>query len=198
MRSHCPRHRSECHHEPNRIPKWILADAGVPVGHIASGALAPHSGESPAVGSTVKIETNERGQLVLSPHKRIHSICQAQVTDQLAETIDQPGIRSVELAIGTSKGVKGGDVAWMSSERFATLDEDAEPTPIAPGLCVDVRSSSNTDEEMEEKRRLYFEAGAKEVWIVGAAGAVAFHGDEGPAKRSALAPMFPNALPDPA
>ena len=145
-----------------------------------------------------KIETNERGQLVLSPHKRIHSIRQAQVTDQLAETIDQPGIRSVELAIGTSKGVKGGDVAWMSSERFATLDEDAEPTPIAPGLCVDVRSSSNTDEEMEEKRRLYFEAGAKEVWIVGAAGAVAFHGDEGPAKRSALAPMFPNALPDPA
>jgi hypothetical protein len=38
-----------------------------------------------------KIETNERGQLVLNPHKRIHSIRQTQVTDRLAGTIDPFG-----------------------------------------------------------------------------------------------------------
>ena len=144
-----------------------------------------------------KIETNERGQLVLSPHKRIHSIRQTQITDRLADTVDRPGIRSVELAIGTSKGVKVVDVAWMSSERFATLDEDAEPTPIAPELCVEVRSSSNAEEEMKEKRALYFEAGAEEVWIVDEDGTVAFYNERGPVKSSALASEFPGALPDP-
>ena len=144
-----------------------------------------------------KIETNEHGQIVLSPHKRIHSIRQTQITDQLADTVNRARIRSVELAVGTSKGVKGVDVAWMSSERFATLDEDAEPMPIAPELCVDVRSRSNTEEEMEEKRGLYFEAGAEEVWVVDEHGAITFYDEKGPVKSSALAPAFPNALPDP-
>lgn len=97
---------------------------------------------------------------------RIHSIRQTQITDRLAGTIDRSGIRSVELAIGTSKGVKVVDVAWMSSERFAEIDAEAEPTPIAPELCVDVVLASNTEEEMDEKRTLYFEAVAEEVWLV--------------------------------
>jgi Uma2 family endonuclease len=144
-----------------------------------------------------KIETNERGQLVLSPHKRIHSIRQTQITDRLAETVDRSGIRSVELAIGTSKGVKVVDVAWMSAERFTTLDQETEPTPIAPELCVEVCSSSNTEEEMKEKRTLYFEAGAEEVWIVDEDGTVAFYSEGGPVRSSALAPEFPSTLPDP-
>lgn len=145
-----------------------------------------------------KIETNERGQLVLSPHKRIHSIRQTQITDRLAEAIDRSGIRSVELAIGTSKGVKVVDVAWMSSERFANIEADAEPTPIAPELCVEVVSASNTKGEMVEKRALYFEAGAEEVWVVNEDGAVVFYDEGGPMKRSSLAPAFPDTLPDPA
>jgi Uma2 family endonuclease len=145
-----------------------------------------------------KIETNERGQLVLSPHKRIHSIRQTQITDRLANTIDRAGIRSVELAIGTSKGVKVVDVAWMSSERFAEIDVDAEPTPVAPELCVEVVSASNTEEEMAEKRVLYFDAGAEEVWVVGEDGKVSFYNETGSADVSALAPDFPRQLPDPA
>jgi len=145
-----------------------------------------------------KIETNERGQLVLSPHKRIHSIRQTQITDRLAGTIDRSGLRSVELAIGTSKGVKVVDVAWMSSERFAEIDAEAEPTPIAPELCVEVVSASNTEDEMKEKRALYFEAGAEEVWIVEEDGAVSFYNEAGSIDASSLASSFPDRLPDPA
>jgi Uma2 family endonuclease len=145
-----------------------------------------------------KIETNERGQLVLSPHKRIHSIRQTQITDQRAEAIDRSGIHSVGLAIGTSKGVKVVDVAWMSSERFAGIDTEAEPTPIAPELCVEVVSASNTEEEMAEKRVLYFDAGAEEVWIVEEDGAVSFYDEAGSLNASSLVPDFPRQLPDPA
>jgi Uma2 family endonuclease len=144
-----------------------------------------------------KIETNERGQLVLSPRKRIHSIRQTQVTDRLANTIDRSGIRSVKLAIGTSKGVKVVDVAWMSLERFAEIDPAAEPTPIAPELCVEVVSTSNTQEEMAEKRGLYVEAGAEEVWLVEEDGTVSFYDEAGPIDASVLAPDFPRQLPDP-
>jgi Uma2 family endonuclease len=143
-----------------------------------------------------KVETNGHGQLVLSLHKRIHSIRQTQVTDRLANTVDRPGIRSVELTIGTSKGVKVVDVAWMSAERFTTLDQETEPTPIAPELCVEGCSSS-TEEEMKEKRALYFEAGAEEVWIVVEDGTVAFYSERRPVRSSALAPEFPSTLPDP-
>lgn len=142
-----------------------------------------------------KIETNERGQLVLSPHKRIHSIRQTQITDQRAEAIDRSGIRSVELAIGTSKGVKVVDVAWMSSERFAGIDTEAEPTPIAPELCVEVVSASNTQEERGEKRPLYCEAGAEEVWIVEEDGAVSFCDEAGPIEASALRRTSPISSP---
>jgi Uma2 family endonuclease len=144
-----------------------------------------------------RIETNTHGQLVLSPHKRIHSIRLTQITDVLAETIDRDGIRSVELAIGTSAGVKVVDVAWMSAERFARIDDDIEPTPVAPELCVEVVSASNTPAEMNEKRDLYMASGAEEVWIVSETGTVAFFDATGQVERSALAPDFPQALPNP-
>ena len=142
-----------------------------------------------------KIEANQHGQLILSPHKRIHSLRQTQITDLLAKTVDAEGARSVELAIGTSKGVKVVDASWMSSERLASIPEEAEPTPVAPEICVEVRSGSNTEAEMEEKRALYFEMGAEEVWIVMEDGAVRFYDEQSVLSRSRLAPGFPKQLP---
>ena len=37
----------------------------------------------------------------------------------------------------------------------------------APEICIEVLSLSNSPAEMNEKRDLYFEAGAHEVWICG-------------------------------
>lgn len=52
------------------------------------------------------------------------------------------------------------------------LDKDRVPTPLpkeykgVPDLFVEVLSPSNRDEDLEEKRPLYREAGVKEIWFV--------------------------------
>ena len=58
-----------------------------------------------------KIETNERGQLVLSPHKPPHRYAQTRISDLLRDYFDRPGRRVVELAVHTPKGIKVPDVA---------------------------------------------------------------------------------------
>ena len=45
----------------------------------------------------------------------------------------------------------------------------------APEICVEVLSPSNSEPEMNEKRALYFEAGAHEVWICDLDGKMEFH-----------------------
>ena len=57
------------------------------------------------------------------------------------------------------------------AERAAEVPEDAEASPVAPEVCIEVVSGSNMRKEMNEKRPLYFEAGAEEVWIVSTEGA---------------------------
>lgn len=58
------------------------------------------------------------------------------------------------------------DVVWTSPEREAEMDETGDPSTLAPEICVEVVSSSNTAAEIQEKRALYFESGADEVWVV--------------------------------
>jgi Uma2 family endonuclease len=70
------------------------------------------------------------------------------------------------------------------------MEATGDPTTQAPELCVEVMSASNTDEEMTEKRRLYRDAGAEEVWVVDADGRVRFFADE-EMDQSVLAPDFP-------
>lgn len=59
------------------------------------------------------------------------------------------------------------DVAFASRDRFPQGRLPVEPIPdLAPDLAVEVVSSSNTPAEMARKRREYFEAGVRLVWIV--------------------------------
>ena len=55
-------------------------------------------------------------------------------------------------------------------------------------------SDSNDWDEMREKRRLYVEAGAEEVWVVGEGGAVWFWDSNSKMDASGLVPDFPNQL----
>ncbi len=63
-----------------------------------------------------KIETNEYGQLVMSPLKARHSRFQSRIAVLLAERMERVGEGAVELAIETPKGVKLPDVVWGSGE----------------------------------------------------------------------------------
>jgi Uma2 family endonuclease len=71
------------------------------------------------------------------------------------------------------------------------MKETGDPPTLAPEICVEVMSDANTMDEMREKRALYREAGADEVWIVDQDGQVRFFGEE-EKERSDLMPDFPS------
>lgn len=139
-----------------------------------------------------KVETNERGQLVLSPHKAYHSR-QQKTLQTLLDRLLPEGEAFSEYPIATAGGVKQADVIWASQERQQEMEETGDPPTRAPEICVEVMSETNTQEEMTEKRRLYRDAGAEEVWVVDADGQVRFFADE-ELDQSALAPDFPTRV----
>ena len=96
-----------------------------------------------------------------------------------------------ECPISTADGVKAADVAWASVECWNELGNRA-CFVRSPEICVEVLSPSNTKQEIQEKIALYFEAGAREVWVCGAIGAMTFHGaDASRLSHSLLCPSFP-------
>ncbi len=139
-----------------------------------------------------KVETNRRGQLVLSPHKNWHSFTQETVADLLREHAPE-GSTPPEFAIATPEGVKAPDVIWVSPQRKREMEATGDPTTLAPEICVEVMSDANDWAEMDEKRTLYREAGAEEVWVVTEEGDVHFFGDE-ERESSDLAPSFPDQI----
>ncbi len=138
-----------------------------------------------------KVETNASGQIILSPHTNRHSLLQTEITDLLRDLVDHPGHRAVEFAVETPEGVKVPDVVWTSSERY---QPGAAASPVMPELCVEVLSDSNLQSEIDQKRRLYFEGGAEEVWIVSEEGAVTFYGPDGRMPASKRAAGFPGRV----
>lgn len=62
---------------------------------------------------------------------------------------------------------------------------------IAPEISVEILSSSNTDDEMRDKREIYFEAGSQEVWICSAEGNMSCYNPQGQLEQSILVPKFP-------
>jgi Uma2 family endonuclease len=141
-----------------------------------------------------KIETNEHGQIVLSPHKPQHGIRQSKISDLLRDHAPKAGTRAVEFAVDTTKGVKVPDVVWISADRLAEMPNDAEASPIMPEIVVEVLSEGNTEDEIDEKRQLYLNEGAQEVWMCAADGAMTFYDETGAIERSAIIPSFPNQI----
>lgn len=139
-----------------------------------------------------KIELDETGKIVMAPTKVYHSIYQGEIV-RLLSNFSELGKAMVECAIATKKGTKVADVAWASPERLAIIWPEVECS-IAPELCVEVLSSTNTGKEMQTKRQLYFENGALEVWTCDENGNMAFFSPNGPLAHSILFPEFPLQL----
>jgi Uma2 family endonuclease len=57
------------------------------------------------------------------------------------------------------------DVAFISHERLARVENPDKFGPFAPDIAVEVMSPGNTTREMEEKVALYIAAGARAVWV---------------------------------
>jgi hypothetical protein len=69
-----------------------------------------------------RIELNERGQIVMSPVKIIHSFYQGEI-EHLLRSLTESGTAMPECAISTHKGTKVADVVWISSERSKSVFE---------------------------------------------------------------------------
>lgn len=136
-----------------------------------------------------KIELNEYGQVVMSPVKVYHSAFQGEI-EHLLRALVPNGKTLPECAIATPAGTKVTDVAWVSPERFQIIRKEDECS-IAPEICVEVISSSNSKREIREKMELYFSRGALECWTCDEHGNMSFHGREGRLEQSAIAPDFP-------
>jgi Uma2 family endonuclease len=65
---------------------------------------------------------------------------------------------------------------------------------VAPEVCVEVLSMSNSEYEMEVKRKLYFEQGAEEFWICDDYGNVSFYNSKRKLKKSKMFPEFPKKV----
>jgi Uma2 family endonuclease len=133
-----------------------------------------------------KVELNERGQILMSPVKVYHSAFQGKI----ARLLPDYGVILSECAVRTAKGTKVADIAWCSEQRFMEIRSEAECS-VAPEICIEVLSYTNTKEEMEEKRHLFISAGAEEFWICDVKGKMTFFNRDGKIKRSALVPNFP-------
>lgn len=140
-----------------------------------------------------KIETNEWGQIVMTPAKLMHGKYQSLIDGLLQDLMEQPGETVIECAIQTRKGTKVANIAWFSESRWEQVQDEYD-SPIAPEICVEVISPSNSSDEIQEKKQLYIERGAVEVWTCNAKGKMQFYNLAGEMLSSALVPQFPKTI----
>ncbi|MFO1433472.1 MAG: Uma2 family endonuclease [Candidatus Competibacteraceae bacterium] len=139
-----------------------------------------------------KIELDAQGKVIMSPVKVYHSALQGEIAAALRSN-RKDGKILTECAIQTSKGTKVADVAWASKETYLVIKDEVECS-LAPEVCIEVLSSSNTAEEIEEKKGLYFEKGAREVWLCDRVGVIEYFGREGKLGKSTFFPLFPQRI----
>jgi Uma2 family endonuclease len=146
-----------------------------------------------------RIETNRHGNIIMSPPPgNPHSFKQSDL-HFLLRTKRPDGRAQVEVPISTSDGIRAADVAWTSEERFPEI-YDPRAYLAAPNICIEVVSPANSAREMAEKKALYFDAGASEVWLCQVDGSLEFFATANPEKKlpqSALFPDFPIHIESP-
>lgn len=130
-----------------------------------------------------KVETNRAAQLIMSPAKNVHAFYRGRVAAMLERLLG--GHVFAECSFGTPEGVKVPDVAWCS-EAFLSRHAFADPYDVAPEICVEIKSPSNAESELQLKVRLHLDAGAREVWLVDAAGGVRVYRPDGLRKASSF------------
>ena len=140
-----------------------------------------------------KIELNHWGQIVMTPAKNVHSVLQWEIQRTIYDLIGNQGKLIPECAIQTRDNVKVADVTWISAERYEQVKHEIAYSQ-APEICVEIISDSNTKKEMLEKKELYFEAGAQEVWLCSIDGEMSFYSLSGELKQSELIKKFPLRL----
>ncbi len=139
-----------------------------------------------------KIELDNQGKILMTPVKVNHSILQGKIIGHLYQNLTG-GEALAECAIKSKQGTKVADVAWASNELLGKIENEIECS-IAPEICIEVLSFSNAKQEINEKKALYFEQGAKEVWLCDSFGNISFFIKSGKIDHSNIAKNFPTSI----
>lgn len=139
-----------------------------------------------------KIELNEWGNIEMTPASNFHGMLQAAIMFKLKELM-AGGQTFCECSVMTAKNIKVADVVW-ASDKFIGQHGHVTPYQVAPEICVEVVSPSNSQAEMALKRDLYLAKGAKEFWICSESGELSFHDVSGQLDASGLCLGFPNRV----
>ena len=144
-----------------------------------------------------KIETDRDGNLIMSPPPTDPHIVRQNLIGKAMDRLLPDGLSLVNGTVSTTEGVKIPDTLWYSKERVAAraAAPDELLSRIAPDICVEVLSPSNTPREIRDKTAAYFAIGVREVWICDRDGKMSFHSPEGPLQRSVICPDFPREIP---
>jgi Uma2 family endonuclease len=129
-----------------------------------------------------KIELNKWGQLLMTPASNNHGLRQSDLVIRIHNK-KQSGRIITECSIQIAEGVKVADVAWLSDE---FIEEHGFKTPynVAPEICVEVISPSNSKPQMRQKIDLYLNQGAKEVWLCNQKGEISYFSKDGEMRMS--------------
>jgi len=142
-----------------------------------------------------RIETDQHGHILMSPPPApLHGQRQAHIAVLLHQILPN-GQTLTECPLSTAGGVKAIDVAWLASNRLENISRITF-FERSPDICIEILSPSNSEPEISEKRALYFDAGAREVWICDLDGSIAFFlSPDQSQPNSLLFPAFPVRVP---
>jgi transposase-like protein len=130
--------------------------------------------------------------------KRKHIIYKEEFRRQAVEMVIHSGKTQAQVAreLGCSAYSLNlwKKVAWLSPGH-PEFDSDQPVFRRAPEICIEILSPSNFAAEMAEKRALYFDAGAREVWMCNLDGSITFFVEPDTANPGSLiCPAFPNQI----
>ena len=140
-----------------------------------------------------KIETNEWGKIIMTPASYAHGKYQTRIAI-LFERLGEGDRVSTECPVKTIKGTRVADVAWASVAFEKKHGLKKVELPESPEIVVEIGSPSNSVAELEEKRFLYFERGAREFWLCDEEGNMRFFNPQGELERSELFREFPGRI----
>lgn len=132
-----------------------------------------------------KIELNAWGKIEMTPASNRRGRLQGLIAAELLRQLPD-GIVVTEASILTDIGIRVPDVVW-GSRQFAQAYGETTPYPMAPEICVEITSPSNSDAEIQEKIRAFLKAGAQEVWIAADDGTITYHDATGERNASRFA-----------
>jgi Uma2 family endonuclease len=167
----------DIHPQPDAITRWqqLLADPEL--------ARLPY-----------RIETDRFDRTIMSPPPAYRHTRYVSKITKLLNKFLPTGQANADTAVLTADGIKVPDATWISPEYASELEtNDPQVLRRAPEICIEVLSPANSSAEMAEKRALYFEAGAREVWLCQLDGKMEFWTPES-SERSILCPQFPASL----